>query len=1478
MATRRRTRRAVTVRGKVAPPPPGRPADAPLNVRGTLLNAATGYPLQGLTVQVLFVEAPAQKGGKKRPLTPLGSGISGLDGAYLVAWDGSAAVTQKLCLLANCQDAQFTLQVSAGGASKPLLVTQPTAATGKTVVANLTVPIAAKPVSRQAWSQVGRRLHAASLTKLSDLVAQLVGVPPSQSLFRDWPLAQRHGAVAQLESAFLDPHGTLGKIAPLPSWQQLAAPSGVQSYRTALGARAEQVRVQKALLELSGKVTTFSSLSSVDWTIDPNQFTAGPAAAITANQSHYYGPLPQGGPFHVIVRPELGYRDYLRTQWTAMDSLVVYVQPHQLTQAQSEQQLRNRFHQDFRTQDTSWVAANEILIPILTEILTAPAADFGFGLTTAQIPPRGAATARQYLSTLIGLTKLSAQELTLRYRTDFTRPDTATSDAVWENIYTLQGFFRDSFQSVVDPLDGDPDVLAQAAAHGQPVIPEKMHGRAPWFLEYQEWLQLQQPIPFENYVQIRQIFQISVSDDTRKELANFAGVSGPNQALYQFYLDALALQDQLLKAYQYLDQNEYKAALDILGQLQFPIIELLYSKVVSEVDVPGEFAARHGMAVKSLDDLQKLLTRWQVGDIGDGVTIDLWAQFYQTAVVASVAYVGVFALPFLIAQASAELGDSPTAVLYFGRSAFFAVGKATTSDGTAYRDHNNEWEGSWLDFPLYHAGNLPYTVDTESPLLGYPALADDDSEYWGAGGAWTPLDDLTQKLVPAGVHPVESRFFRLQMGGAMLDWADALYRSGDDSSVWRARELYKGVYFLHGAVPPINPDWGTQHGPWGYFGGSINPAQASQLARAELGFTQISAGLNFFGYADDMVPILRYSTLKPAADSFAAAAKSAEEDFLNFMANLENATIENMKDAAMLQKANLAAQVAQQQSGIAQDQVKQAQILVTQVNQQITALQQQIADHDSFWGELGDFVSGLAGIAKGLPSFFTSGVGSGVAAEAGFGSADTAGLLGLGAGASVMAGFGAFYVASYMTMSSMADAQNQRGSQLGNLENQNLPSAQAQLDIAQRSVTIANLQQQIAQADAQLATQLLVFAKDRYLSIEFWSYMASLLRRVLRAYLDLGTRMGWLAQRALSYEQNAPMGIIQMDYYPAAHLGAGGADKLQLDLADLEAQHLDGLKEMIPVKYTVSIARDFPLQFAQLLTTGQCLFYTPEQPLQWAYPGTFAYRIVAVTPTLTRTAATAPVRGLLSNGGISQISSGDGSKNLSVRPADALPISEFNLGTTDMQIWGLPGGTLMQFEGSGVETLWKLEFPAAANPSGLANLADVLVTMDLRAQYSPSLYQTQLQQMPTTVTKFVLVSAFKLQLAGLADLQGKPSKATIAFDLTAVGLPAQEKSRTVNNLAVMVIGGKNTASIKASVTATKPAQTIALTLVNGTAFSNAPPVTDPQSTAPLSPLNVLAGVTVDQTLSLVIDKTKNAGVDFTSVQDVLLGVDYTASV
>jgi len=1170
----------------------------------------------------------------------------------------------------------------------------------------------------------------------------------------------------------------------------------------------------------------------------------------------------------------MGYRDYLRTQWTSMIPLVVLVQ--HLTEAQAEQQLRNRFHQDFRVSSSKQLPANEILIPVLTEILTSPKGNtFGFGFAAASIPVRGAASARDYLNTLIALSKLSTAELTLRYRTDFTRPDSALSSAVWENIHTLQGFYRDSFQSVVDPAHTDPDVL------NQPIIPELMQGRAPWFLEYDEWLQLQQPLPFENYVQIRAVFQMKISAENRTVLANFAASGNPFAARSKFWVNAIAIYDALQNAFAFYDQGEYQPALDAYNSQVAPLWTLLNDPIVSAENIAGDFAKRRAMKVTSLDELDQMLKIWQVGDLditgipGDPTIADYFDANIPRLVPALV-YLNQFALPTFIAQASIALGNWADALRPLGRCAWFLVGKANTgeNDKGAWRDWwQNKWEESWTDFPLYSAGNLPYTVNTRLPMTRYPSLTDDDSISFGAGIS-TPLDTLLDSLLTKGLHPVETLFYKLQMGDAMLGWADKLYRTDLAASISRARELYKGVYYLHGSTPPIDPAWKPI---WlGFSPAYVNPAKAAQLARGTLGFTQIEANLNFFGFADDMIPSLRYATLKPAADTFAAGAKSTERDFLAAMAAIETATVDNMKNSSMIRRANLQMQITQQQAGIAGDQVIQANALIGQVNFQIAQKQKEISDHDSLFGQMSDFFSGMASDVKGAGSVLTFGQGAATALGVTDGGGAALGTAALGGGA-ITAGFGAFAVFGSITLSSMAEAATLRDTQLHDLQNFNLAAANAQLDIANRNATIAGLQKQVAQNDADLAASLLAFADQRYLSIEFWSYMGALFKRLMRQYLDLAARTGWLAQQALAYEQQTPLSIIGFDYFPEQYQGAGGADQLQLDLANLEAVRLNGLHEMVPIKITYSLSRDFPFQFAQLRKTGGCLFQTSDAALQASFPGTYGYRVIAASPRLVTSGTGAPVRGLLTNSGVSQISAADGTLQLSIRPADGLPVTEFNISTSDNSLFGLPGTTLMQFEGGGIETTWQFELPFAANPGGLDSLADAMVTFNLRARFSPALYQTVTGVPLGPMNKMLMFSALRLKVKGLADLQRVPPIARLDFDLTAVGLPEIEKTRKLTNLFFVIVSSLGDSTIKAEAITAKPAKTIKVTLDSGVVFSNNPPLSDPLSTAPLSPLNVLAGIDVNQIFSLRIDKAANVGLDFSKVTDVILGVDYTAT-
>src|SRR4051812_29871769 len=418
---------------------------------------------------------------------------------------------------------------------------------------------------------------------------------------------------------------------------------------------------------------------------------------------------------------------------------------------------------------------------------------------------------------------------------------------------------------------------------------------------------------------------------------------------------------------------------------------------------------------------------------------------------------------------------------------------------------------------------------------------------------------------------------------------------------------------------------------WKY---SENPAKVSQLTRARLALFQIDQGLNVYGYRDDMVPVLRYKPLKQAADLFATSAKSAQTDFLNYMTRYEQALIELWQTQSLVKKANASSGIASEHVAIAKAGVDKAKEQVAAVQAQIAAKQKEIADKNSLFNQFSDYLSGAKDALQGLVPLAgkvmaEDGGGAAAAsdgvtgeqmlgifskgASGGSSGASDAAAATLGSGAAFLVGYGAFVYASYTSMDAMATAASKRDGELKSLSTTALDAANAQVRLKQRDVAIAQYESQIAAADLEFANALFRFQQDRFLSADFWNKLTLFANRLMRRYVELGARTAWFAERALAFEQNRSINVVKLNYLPIALRGVTGADSLLADLAELEANRVQGVRLTTPVKHTVSLARDFPLAFGQLKKTGRCRFHTREAELRSAYPGTFAYRIRAIT-------------------------------------------------------------------------------------------------------------------------------------------------------------------------------------------------------------------------------------------------------------------------
>jgi hypothetical protein len=1474
---------------------------APASLEGRVVNQQTGYPAPNL--QVRAVARDYIREADARPVEDvLGNATTDGEGWFQIEFATSQRAGRLLDMWTTGVGGVSIVLTVGLADGDPFYTSDAIPPNQHAASRRLNVVLPAPPIDHSAWRALGAKLEGARVVQVH-LVAR--GLMDSESaLFADWDWPTRHAVFSQLEREFLDPQGVLRGYGPVPGFRQMQDPAEVHQYISRVEPHLDAPGVREALTRLLGKVRTFGDLQAVDWPLDAGVIAGGHVGEGLTTFEGNYATKPGdaiidfGG---IVEKSSLArYRDYLREILLEGPNGIDAGDPR----PSALSQLTYRFHQRFTGYDETLQPANEVVINVVRSVLIT-ARPGGFAAPLGSIAPRGARTSRQYLDYLIGLTGLRGDEFTKRFRIDVSRPDTAMSSEVQENITTLQNILRDGFQSDPDPFAANPPHVVDTAS---PYIYTSLYFKAPFFLWYDEWLNLEKKLWAENIYQLRQLLRINVLPEHFETLKRIARLPVPGQPDVAPTTDDLLQARWLLRAMDMLakvDEGLDRFSQNVYGEARAKMIEaaVIATSLITDplwpvkatADTVTSYVNRRNTPANTLKEFRHLLAHfvfdvkpntWVGVPLGTkdiaAFRLSFWLFHAFPQLQAGVAFFAGLAIPTWLGDIAIAQGDHDQAIKIYMTTSQFIVGVSRT----------DALEGWAAGDDLITDGVTPYTIGLGSSLdrvngtiyrgidsaseRGIPQAIIDYQFYLAAGGGSVYL------------HRVDKALVQLRQGLGMLEWADALYRTDDPTNMARARELYKGVLRVHGEFADISPAawWGLGGVPGAMFPGfkshEQNPAMVQQTTRARLALYQLDASLNYYGSNDSLVPLLRFRTLYSAAERFAALAKSTQDDFLFTTGRMEEALIERRKSDATLQKGLLQVQAAVEQIANAQHQVTVANDQVAAVQAAIAAKETEINDANSLWGQLGSYASGMIDVATGgnvpglkkpLPEDTRGSIGSGVATAFTGKELVGEGFLGLGVAGSAFGGAGLWLVASYLVVQDMEAAASKRKTELSDLVNKALPAAQAVVEARKRDVHISNLMRQIAQADVDLTRDLLRFQSTRTLTVEFWASVASIMKRVMRRSIDLGARFAWLAERALAYEMDRLFNIIKFDYFPMALQGVTGVDVLRSDLAELEAARLDGLRPSVPARHTFSLIRDFPLQFGELKATGGCTFRTDELALHYAYPGTYGYRIRAVTLAINSGAITDPIRGLLTNQGISWISRADGHGRISIRPPEAFPLSEFRL-AGDMAVYGLPDEALMTFEGSGVDTFWKLELPSLANPYGLNSLTDVLLTIDTRTFFSPTLHATHLATRPATVRRSVFISSLRHEPERISDLIGAAPTATFTFHPTRIGLSQSETNRKLKNVVLMTASDP-ALTFDATLRTNTTANPINVKLIKGVAISNTPPTGVPAPGTP-SPLNVLTDTALEDTFQLQISKAANAGVDFSGVVDVLLGIEYVA--
>jgi hypothetical protein len=643
-----------------------------------------------------------------------------------------------------------------------------------------------------------------------------------------------------------------------------------------------------------------------------------------------------------------------------------------------------------------------------------------------------------------------------------------------------------------------------------------------------------------------------------------------------------------------------------------------------------------------------------------------------------------------------------------------------------------------LGLALTDAGDFAHALDWYQYAYAYqlpadrrrifPGLAQEQSiqSTFDRPETW-PVDGSNPHEVARHRAGAYTRFTVLSIARCLLAYGDNEFIRATAASNARARALYEAAFDLLRSPDVASPTGGS--GPF-----PPNPVRAALETQAQTALGKIHQGLNIASTLpeptdqESVQPSqYRYAVLADRAKNLSMIAQQLETAFL---VAVEQADAGNYT----LLQAGHDLTVAQAMLGENDLKVAAAAIGVQQANTQRDRAVIQ-ADH---YGQLlaagpnehernqledlelardleaaGGIVRGIGEVASAFAEKSVSGVISGfgdIMSSAGGGFSLDAQI------EQAKAGFDR-RAEDWQLQQSLAIEDIELGRQ-----QIALATIQQQIAVQERAVAGVNLAHAAATAD---------FLATKFTSAELFEWMSGVLNQVYAYFLRQATALARLAQAQLAFERQEPnQGLIQDDYWqgppdpaaggavnPTERRGLTGAERLLEDLTRLDQYAFQTDRRKLHITQTLSAAQLAAEELQRFRQTGVMTFATPQDLFDREFPGHYLrlarqakWSILALIP---------PVRGLcatVSASGISRtVVFRDVFETVTLRrdPESIALTSPVNAtGLFDLEP---DTGLLLPFEGSGVDMVWHLEMPKAANPFDYRTIADVLLTLEYTA-------------------------------------------------------------------------------------------------------------------------------------------------------------------
>jgi hypothetical protein len=494
--------------------------------------------------------------------------------------------------------------------------------------------------------------------------------------------------------------------------------------------------------------------------------------------------------------------------------------------------------------------------------------------------------------------------------------------------------------------------------------------------------------------------------------------------------------------------------------------------------------------------------------------------------------------------------------------------------------------------------------------------------------------------------------------------------------------------------------------------------------------------INYLGYDEATLPILRYSYLTNLTKTFAQHVTQLQREYINFKATAENETY-------TMNQLVQAIGLAQFSQLIEKNRMEQAawETAISKMNAEAAKIREKAAS---------DYYNDTKDKKKSASSFLSKSF-----------EVMNAAISGASSGSNMASQFSknkwakgsaAVALAGYQGLGALSALSNQN-TELSNEVNQAYAQyQQAQLahDASVMQTEVAFLNQQLAMlqnsmAEISLANAQgnLAYMQTKEFNAELWFSLAKSVKELSRSYLDNAIELAWLMEKAYNFESGRNLHKIRLDYSYNRISGLLAGDYLLRDIESFEYERATQIKNKdIPIKHVISLASTRPFQFFGLIDSGKVSFATTLQEFTQTYPGAYNCRIKEIEVIIEGLLPLSGINGTLSNGCYSMVRlpldnvKSDWidymSKNQSWRvhgayldtikthEMETMVLSKYAI-REDRMVFTPPAEQTGIFENTGVASEWTLEIPKSSNNFDYNTLSDVKLVIAFTAQYDDQL-------------------------------------------------------------------------------------------------------------------------------------------------------------